>query len=737
MMRHRLLAAAVSFGLVGCTVHPGSLVSLPTTGNTVAPSGQTAPAGEQAQDPVNEYGTLSLTIRWPERPSGYQTALIPTSTNALTIQVKSGDTVVGETTVTREPNASTATAALPLKAANNLSVEVLAYRESAPLPENATPIARGTTNVNITRSRKTLANVSLVPLIVPTITALSTNTGVPGDTVTITGTNFGSGSIPVQVSFNGYLTVGVTRNSETSLTVQVPPGTPTGRVVVKADGVSSAADFVFWVPSSLGIDADKPGWDPSTDAAKRVVLLGKTRAFSASTTWAAKTGESVDQYGTAPAPTWASSNHAAGTIDAAGLFTAGDHYDATGTDITASYGSAVSSAIHAVPEDVSVALTPTDNLKVGGKGAASIGFRATNFFSDGATNSAVTFQSTQAASVSITPTGGLATALDFGNNGVIEVQALSGADPSRMATASVRLSNYVVTTLAGRASGNVDGVGTAAQFGNPRGMAVGPDGSVYVADTDNGSVRKVTPGGQVSTVATGLSSPWGIAVDSAGTLYVNSGNSIVKVQGSTQSTLAGTPYGRGLTDGFGAAASFNFIDGLAVDGNGKVYVCDGGNNAVRVVTPEGFVSTLAGDGTQGFRDGVGANARFNSPYGVAVDGSGNVFVADGQNYRIRKVAPDGTVTTVANGQTNPTGYFGYPFCIALDGDGNVFFTSDGEVRRVSPDGRVTLIAGGPWGASEDGVGTNARFSFSFGIGVASDGTVYVSDSSNYKIRKLQ
>lgn len=737
MKRLRLfLAIVLSFGLFGCTFRPASFAPTPTAraGATAGSEAAPASASDAAQAPVSEYGTLQLTIRWPERPSGYQTALIPTSTNALTIKVASGSTVIGSATVSRNEGETTASAVMSLKAANNLSVEVLAYREASPVPTGASPIAQGTGNVNITRSKKTSASLVLTPLLVPTITALSRNSGVTGDEVTLSGTNFGSGSIPVFVYFNGTLTVGATRSSETSLTVQVPPWAPTGKVVVKADGVTSESNMVFWVPSTMSIDASKPSWDPSADAATRVVLLGTSRPFSAETTWFAKFGETTAPYGTPPEPTWTSTVPSVGTLDSNGLFTAGDSYVASGTEVTASFGSKVSNSLKVLAEDVTVSLSPTEALRLGSKGSPSSRFQATNVFSDGATNSAVSYESSQAASVSI-DTAGLAVAVDFGSVGDVELRAISAVDARRVATASVTLSNYVVTTLAGRTPGYVDGAGSAARFANPHGMAMGPDGCLYVADNGNGSIRKITPEGDVTTVRTGLDSPYGIAVDSDGTIYTNSGYCLVKIQGRDQTTLAGTYAGRGMTDGFGAAASFSSIKGLALDAEGNVYVSDYGNSAIRKVTPEGFVSTLAGDGSQGFRDGTGEGARFDFPYGVAVDRNGNVFVADGQNSRIRKVTPEGVVTTVANGQTNPT--FGYPFCIAIDGNDNLFFSSNGTIHRLSPDGRVSLIAGGPNGASEDGIGTSARFNYMFGIAAGADGTVYVSDTYNCKIRKLQ
>ena len=171
----------------------------------------------------------------------------------------------------------------------------------------------------------------------------------------------------------------------------------------------------------------------------------------------------------------------------------------------------------------------------------------------------------------------------------------------------------VVTTLAGTAgqAGSADGTGTAARFNEPDGVAVDAAGNVYVADTNNDTIRKITPAGVVTT-------------------------------------LAGTAGQAGSADGTGAAAQFNAPEGVAVDGAGNVYVADTGNDTIRKITPAGVVTTLAGTAGQvGSADGTGSAARFNDPDGVAVDGAGNVYVADTINDTIREITPAGVVTTLA------------------------------------------------------------------------------------------
>jgi sugar lactone lactonase YvrE len=222
----------------------------------------------------------------------------------------------------------------------------------------------------------------------------------------------------------------------------------------------------------------------------------------------------------------------------------------------------------------------------------------------------------------------------------------------------------VVTTLAGTAGmfGSVDGTGAAAIFRTPYGAAVDSAGNIYVADTFNYIIRKVTAAGVVTTLAgtTGMagstdgtgaaarfSGPAGVTVDSAGNVYVADNQTIRKVTtAGVVTTLAGVAGMPGYADGIGAAARFNVPTGVAVDSAGNVYVADTSNEMIRKVTPAGAVMSIAGGGL-GSADGTGADARFNHPNGVAVDSAGNVYVADTDNSTIRKVTPTGTTTTVA------------------------------------------------------------------------------------------
>ncbi len=215
-----------------------------------------------------------------------------------------------------------------------------------------------------------------------------------------------------------------------------------------------------------------------------------------------------------------------------------------------------------------------------------------------------------------------------------------------------------VTTLAGSTtSGSADGLGTNASFNQPYGVAVDSSGNIYVADVNNNEIRKITPGGVVTTFAgsttsghsDGLSNiasfyyPYGVAVDSSGNIYVaDTGNNEIRkiTPGGVVTTLAGSTIA-GHADGLSNAASFNFPTGVAVDSSGNIYVADGGNNEVRKITSGGIVTTLAGSTIAGHADGLSNAASFQNPRNVAVDLPGNVYVADQNNHEIRKITSGG------------------------------------------------------------------------------------------------
>lgn len=209
-------------------------------------------------------------------------------------------------------------------------------------------------------------------------------------------------------------------------------------------------------------------------------------------------------------------------------------------------------------------------------------------------------------------------------------------------------------------------------------------------------------------------------------------------------TLAGSG-GTGHTDGTGTAAAFAVPSGLDVDQSGNVYVADYANNRIRVITPAGAVTTFAGSGNFAYADGTGTAASFKWPSDVALDSSGNLFVSDQFNHRIRKINPNGVVTTFAGsgalGTADGTGtaaQFFFPQGIAVDSNDNVFVT-DGPstIRKITPAGVVTTFAGSPNAlGSTDGVGPAASFSQPLGLTLDASDNIYVADSASHMIRKI-
>jgi hypothetical protein len=325
-----------------------------------------------------------------------------------------------------------------------------------------------------------------------------------------------------------------------------------------------------------------------------------------------------------------------------------------------------------------------------------------------------------------------------------------------------------VTTLAGPdgGPGSADGAGSAARFNSPQGVAVDSVGNVYVADSYNSVIRKITPAGAVTTFAGTVGAPgsadgtgsgaqfWApldVAVDADGNVYVADtyNHTIRKITAAgAVTTLAGTVGAPGSADGTGATASFNSPSSVAVDGDGNVYVADKNNHTIRKIAPDGVVTTLAGTaGASGSADGTGNAAGFNSPSGVAVDGSGNVYVGDTNNYVIRKITPAGVVTTLAGaagewGSVDGPGSaarFSYVYGLAVDGSGNVYVadTWHSTIRKITAAGNVTTLAGtaDTFGGA-DGTGGSARFFAPRDVAVDADGNAYVADTENHEIRKI-
>ncbi len=272
-------------------------------------------------------------------------------------------------------------------------------------------------------------------------------------------------------------------------------------------------------------------------------------------------------------------------------------------------------------------------------------------------------------------------------------------------------SQWRVSILAGQpgAYGSADGAASDARFQSPGGIAVDTSGNVYVADTGNNTIRKIARGGPVNTLA----------------------------------GLAGKP---GRADGNGNAARFLAPLGIAVDRAGNIYVAEFASDIIRKITPEGVVSTLAGSaGNPGSIDGTGDNAHFRNPWSVAVDSTGNVYVADKSNFTIRQITPTGRVSTFAGfpripGDTDGPGSYARfrdPHGIAVDSAGNIYVADTGNstVRKISSFGMVKTLAGTARSPGNlDGIGNKARFSNIQSVVAGDGGDIYVLDGD--LIRKI-
>ncbi|MFH8401442.1 RICIN domain-containing protein [Streptomyces anulatus] len=342
-----------------------------------------------------------------------------------------------------------------------------------------------------------------------------------------------------------------------------------------------------------------------------------------------------------------------------------------------------------------------------------------------------------------------------------------------MSSTSAEGSASPISTVAGTGAAGFKGDGepaVSAQLNRPYGIAVDSLGTLYFSDYNNHRIRRITTDGKISTIAGSgagcsgdngpaasarLNCPREVAVDGAGTLYVTdaANHRVRKITADgTISTVAGTGTAGYSGDGGPAtAARLNYPLGVTVDSSGVLYISDHSNNRVRKVTADGTISTIAGTGAAGFKgdDGPAVSAQLNRPYALAVNDEGVLFITDGNNHRVRKVTADGTISTVAG--TGTAGYSGdsgpatsarlnLPLGVVVDSADNLYISdyNNHRVRKVTPDGEITTVAGtGTAGFGGDGGSSPvAQLSNPFGLAVDCVDTLYIADHLNNRIREI-
>ena len=333
--------------------------------------------------------------------------------------------------------------------------------------------------------------------------------------------------------------------------------------------------------------------------------------------------------------------------------------------------------------------------------------------------------------------------------------------------------NGIVTTFAGVGtvvgSGGDGAAATAAHLSNPNDVQPDASGDVYIADGGNHRIRKVTPDGIIhayagngtsgnagdggNAAAAQLSNPGGLGLDGSGHLYATDGNRVRQItanaSGATISLFAGGSTGFGGDGGLAVNARFSGVTGVTADAAGNIYIADTGNHRIRKVDAGGIVSTSAGVSHFAGDNGPATSATLSFPSSVAVDAAGNVFIADSDNNRIRQIAVDGTMRTVAGNGTG--GFLGdglqaasaelsNPQGVAVDGAGSLYIADTGNqrIRKISAAGIITTVAGtGSSGSGTDGVpATQSRLSNPMGLTLDAAGNLYIADSGNNQIRMV-
>jgi RHS repeat-associated protein len=321
------------------------------------------------------------------------------------------------------------------------------------------------------------------------------------------------------------------------------------------------------------------------------------------------------------------------------------------------------------------------------------------------------------------------------------------------------LNGKIISTFAGNPNGiDADNIPAFnAKLGRTAGVAVAGDGTVYFTETVKNRLRKVTPDGTISTIASGFYNPMAITIGPDGNIYVADLDRyrICKVTpDGVMTTVAGgagpgryyIPDGQPATSG-----SIGRPAGVAVGRDGTIYFSEAVYNKIRIVGTDGIIHTYAGTGVQGFSGdgGLATEAQFRGAMGLALDQKGNLYIADEGNGRIRKVTPAGIITTIAGtlgsggGNLEPRDVLHRPYAVTAAPDGCIYICdmSNSRIRRLNPDGSIITLAGigNPGGAGftgDGGLATRAKMTWPYGIAVGPDNVIYFSDEDNYRIRQV-
>jgi DNA-binding beta-propeller fold protein YncE len=327
------------------------------------------------------------------------------------------------------------------------------------------------------------------------------------------------------------------------------------------------------------------------------------------------------------------------------------------------------------------------------------------------------------------------------------------------ARSQVRVETFSGNGQAGFANSN----GQVGQFNRPHGLAIDAKGNLYVSDRGNHAIRVVAANGDIGTLAgngkegnadgTGAAAsfrqPIAAAVDKSGNVYVaDRDNHVIRLIDPSGKVvvLAGTGT-KGFANGPSSSAQFNEPYGVALSPDEKtLYIADYLNHAIRAVDlATKQVTTLAGNGAAGFANGVGDKAQFNQPYNVKADANGRLYVPDQNNHAIRRVDPDGTVSTLAgNGQSGfadgkpSEARFNNPTGLAVGPDGTVYVSdrNNQRIRAITPAGETTTVAGDGTAGQQDGPGQVAKFNRPIDVVLTTDGSLVVSEETNHRLRKI-